>query len=294
LLGRPKSDGARPHAHNGIQVAADPDVVDVPLSEHGPALDLEGNVAEEEIESVVDVVVAASVDASVERTDLEIAEGARLIGLRQDLHRSEIRDFITGIVEESRTGLAGAQREADASPPVIDTCISLVASAEDCFFVRWVSYAKTQFRRVTLDKRGRIVTIVATWVPIETLGGERVVIRDVGVRMLVAKAEGRPLMPSWCILLQRRCLAELYPGPMVRRGDDQSDCVACMGVQSFYEGSAETGGNIRPRCADLFACCSCVQRWHLECAMFYSVSPEHLQHVVATSDAFQFRCPFCD
>jgi hypothetical protein len=274
-------------AHADIQVAIDPEAD----PEDGPALDLEGNVeAEPETETVVDVVVVSPSAA-------DAVESSRLLGLRRDLHRPEVRDFAARTAAEFRKDLATAQREADACPPASDKCISLVATTEDCFFVRWVAFGSGQFRRVTLDKRGRIVTIVATWVPIETLlDGARVVIRDVGVRMVVAKAEGRPSMPSWCLLLQRKQVARLYPGPLVRRVDDSSDCAACLGVQRFYEGSAEvTGQNARPRSADMFSCGTCTQRWHLECATFYSDCADDLRLVAGTSDpdALEFVCPFC-
>ena len=171
---------------------------------------------------------------------------------------------------------------ASADRQIEPGSISMVTHDGDPIFVRWkrVSDGRTG-RQISLDKFGRIISIVAYMVPELDLSEATIHIRDTAAVMLKTPMGGRPHMPQWCILIWRRLQYQQYAGPRHQEdADSDIQCVYCkhaVPVGQPPEHDEDDDG--------LYACAACLTHWHHSCV-----------RLVGDRDAVvaaPFICPIC-
>ena len=144
--------------------------------------------------------------------------------------------------------------------------ISLIKTAEgDIVFVTWVSAVAMDARRVSLDKSGKIIAIVAYLVPVEDFTGAQVLVHTVGFPMMKRPPGARVPMPAWCRLAQWFHAVQGFSGPYVKgglfEGKGKDACVVCSACAQLGIDQASSLTN-----DDMEVCSECLTPWHRECA----------------------------
>ena len=118
-------------------------------------------------------------------------------------------------------------------------------------------------RRITVDKKKRILTIVPFAVPRDDFSAHDVVIHNTGAVMLVTKrSEFSPEMPDWCLLLRELHQARIHAGPLPREGNS---CILCEVVR--HHTASQDDWLSEEDAQGLYRCTECTLVWHQGCAI---------------------------
>jgi hypothetical protein len=202
---------------------------------------------------------------------------------------ADIVAAVRGVVVEGRALLYNASQLAtDAAGVLANASISLVSRIvgsdddreADVLFVQWTQASELRGKRLSLDFQDRIKRVIS--VPETTFDNCTVHVANVPV--FLNRIGERPLMPDWCLLIQRREHARMHSGP--RAPSDTHFCVVC----SCVERAASDGGYVRSGWGNLlWRCKDCLTFWHGGCVQVLV-----LDAPLPPLDGSSFVCPVCD
>ena len=202
--------------------------------------------------------------------DVDEPEGVSVLEVDDSSgHITATREAVSSEVLAMRTEVCDAEAKARlvADQEIESKVISLVRQGDAVRFVRWTRPSQLKARAVTIDKQGRIVTIVPMNVMEEEVRDAEFIIKNTGAVMLRATARFRADMHKWCLLLRDLHQARWHRNPITDAVGRR--CLWCAQL-------AKTTGKplehvLPPMSADgspplAFRCVSCSVPWHAACA----------------------------
>ena len=146
--------------------------------------------------------------------------------------------------------------------PLAEKEISLVVTeGSEVIFVTWTLANARRGRRISLDGRNRIISIVAYAVKEQFFTNCEVIVPCTGGSVVRVPASERPYMPDWCLLAQHYHQIQMFSGPLLSSDlpKDQSTCAFCTALET--QGRKQDLSS-----SDMYVCVMCLSPWHVQCA----------------------------
>ena len=179
--------------------------------------------------------------------------------------------------------------ETHALSLVMETTDAEHFSETTCFILRWEDVATRLARRVRIEiGADDQPAVVFQLLPVEDHRSCKIIINNVGVKMDKEPKPRRPILPNHVMLRWEMQEAQLFAGPILpnqRKAEDQ--CAACMALKLLEKPFAEEEH-------DLFVCCACLSRWHLDCSAKTGLALGEISEPLTVSSlGTSFTCSVC-
>lgn len=169
------------------------------------------------------------------------------------------------------------------------------------FFVVWTDHSRRTGRVINIDSLGRLVSIVACAVPVQSFEEAEIIIPRTGAASERTRPRFRQSMPSWCLRARHQVLVSIYAGP--RRAQAVDECVVCEAARALHCGVLQPdlvlggrwGALTSEHIFSLWLCQSCGLTFHYGCAGVIDELWEHMfeDEEPVPVDAAPFRCALC-
>ena len=207
----------------------------------------------------------------------------RLIqGVDLDVTKCSIEHCCTA----ARDAVVEARRliENQEDTPIQNKRTSMVCQAGEVFFVRWSDAIIRRGYRVDIDADDNVITTVHYRVGEGTFDAAEIAIIDTGISNHRYKADERPPMPPWVVIMFTTLQAFAFAGPIAvtEHNKRRTQCVVCSvlaDAELIDEPPSMHAG-------DIYTCFKCSKSWHRSCATAFN------DRLFLVFDPF--TCPCCD